>query len=360
MLRPIERKGRGLSVVWLVAGLVSALTIGFRIIEIIWLLPFFVGMLWYARRKNEISWREILVWMVGALVGGIIVASVHAWVYGSPFTLGYFLRDLPALASKDAITAPSVARWRVFFPYGFSKSQWWQNLRGLWTMGWWPWITVWAAASVLWFWRTKGRVAKEENVFLTILVGMTLWLSFYYGQGRFADHIGGQMFHLGNSLFRYQTPVIVGWTVWSLTTILRLLPTPWNRRVFAVAVLVLTILGGHWAYTDSQDGILINRQQREQYASIRDLVEKNSSPETIWISERSDKMVFPIRFATSGIPGMEEIKRFLKTQNQPVWLFRRPPSQRERDAFSAQGLDLVERYSFEREIVYEVRLRAGF
>lgn len=342
------------------SGLLAAITIGLRPVEAVWLLPVFVlvGWIWMwdqVERKGR-----IFAWLGGLLLGVGVVALIHAWVYGTPFSIGYLLRDLPAVSVQTvSASASSTSWWRAFFPYGFSFHQWQQNIRGTWTMGWWPWMVTWMIVVVTWVWKRRGAISRDEKIVLTGMLGLTVWLSFYYGQGRFADNIGGQLFHLGNSLFRYQTPIILAWTMWSLWAVRTYLPSPWNRRVFFVMAIGSMTLGSFWAFTDSQDGILINRQQRQQYAAIRAIVQEKSDPQTIWLSERSDKIVFPTRAATF-IQEPAEVRRFLQTQKNSVWMFRRPPSQAERDRWYAEGLEFIAKYPFDRETIYEVRLRSGY
>lgn len=346
---------------WFLPGLLAILAIGLRPTEAVWLLPLFVGWSVFSLQgSGKGVAKNIAAICIGALVGVTIVLGIHAWIYGSPFAIGYLFRDLPATVVPGAVTVTASSWWRPLFPYGFSPSQWWQNVRGAWTIGWWPWIALWTASIGVWSKRGWKDATKPEKAFFVWLAATTVWLSFYYGQGRFADNVGGQLFHLGNSLFRYQAPFIFGWTAWSLWVLSAHLPPRWNRAVLGLLVVVFSILGAHWAFTDDQDGVLINRAQRGTYGDIRAYVERESPPETIWLSERSDKMVFPLRASVSPLPSTKEIIRFLKTQTTPVWLFRRPPSQQERDRWYAEGLELIQKKSFERENIYEVRLRAGF
>ncbi len=346
----------------IVAGGMAAVAVGIRPIEGVWIVPGLFGTFVWARERFALSFRRaLLAWVIGFVLVAAAVAGLHAWVYGSPFAIGYFLRDLPALPSASAVpSVVPVARWRAFFPYGFSWRQAWENLQGMWALGWWPWMVAWAGGALAWLWKRRPNASRAERRVFVGLCLLTLWLGVYYGQGRYADHIGGEAFHLGSSLFRYLTPAFVGWTAW----LFWVLHTQTAGRVRQIAFGVLTI--GHlaggvaWAYTDPVDGILQNRHEREAYAQVREVVERESVPSLVWLSDRSDKIVFPARAAASPLPSIEEVRRFLKADAGPVWIYRRPPSQGERDAWHAAGLELVERHRFERELIYEVRLRAGY
>ena len=348
-----------------VIGILAAISIGLRPVEGIWLLPLYL-MMWGdwgrgPRLRGDDGGRKGsgVIWGAGFLGGAMMVLGVQMWVYGSPFAIGYLLRDVPSVVTAAIHQTTHLSWWRPFFPYGFSRHQWWQNIRGTFVMGWWPWMVLSVTACIVWWKRARKSASRLEKHLYIWLIGTTVWLSFYYGQGRFADNIGGQLFHLGNSLFRYQAPLLVGWTVWSLWVVRTYVSAPWNRRLFFALVAGSITVGSYWAIMDDQDGLLVNRVQREQYAAIRTFVDEQSAPNTLWLSERSDKMVFPSRLSAT-IPSLQELKRYLQVEKQPVWLFRRPPSQTERDQWTAEGLVLVVRRAFARESVFEVTLRNGF
>lgn len=344
------------------AGAVTAVAVGIRPIEGVWIVPGLLAVFVWARERFGVPFRRgMFAWSIGFLLVAGAVAGLHAWVYGSPFAIGYFLRDLPAVPNPSVVAAPiPVAHWRAFFPYGFSWRQAWENLQGMWSLGWWPWMVAWIGAALGWLWKGRPNASRAERGAFAGLCLLTLWLGVYYGQGRYADHIGGEPFHLGSSLFRYLTPAFVAWTAWLFWLVHAQTAGRARRIAFAVLAVGHLVGGAVWAYTDAVDGILQNRREREAYARVREVVERESLPSTVWLSDRSDKIVFPTRAAASPMPPVEEIRRFLKAGTGPVWIYRRPPSQSERDAWHAAGLELVERHRFERELVYEVRLRAGY
>lgn len=343
----------------LLAGLASALVIGWRPVEAVWLFPILIGAMIFWSVRSGSSRALTIVWWVVGFMGGIgIVGAVHALVYGAPWQIGYLLRDMPApVIAAHAGTAVVVEWWRPFFPFGFSLSQLRQNIQGSVFLGWWPWMLFWMAATGVWLLRLRNRFEKREAGVFVLLILTTLWLVFYYGQGRYADNIGGQAFHLGSSLYRYLTPIMVFWTVWSFWVVRRFMPERFATKAFFLLAMMHIVGGVAWAYLDPVDGILQNREDRQSYQAVRSMVLEKSSPQTIWLSDRSDKIVFPWRAAVSPLPNPEEVRRFLETQKQPVWIFRRPPGQQERDAWSATGLELVEKERFPREMVYEVRLK---
>ncbi len=344
------------------AGAFTALAVAIRPVEAVWIVPGILAIFCWKRERFAGAFiRAFIAWLIGFCLVVAVIAGLHAWVYGSPFAVGYFLRDLPARPNPLAsVVSEPVARWRAFFPYGFSLRQAWDNVRGMWGIGWWPWILTWAGATLFWLLKRRPSASRAERFSFLGVCLLTLWLGFYYGQGRYADHIGGQPFHLGSSLFRYLTPAFVAWTVWVFWVTRESLPQRLRKGTIIILASVHVIGGILWAYHDPVDGILQNRHERQTYAEVRAIVERESASSTIWLSDRSDKIAFPVRAATSPLPAVGEIRRFLQARTQPVWIYRRPPSQAERDAWRAEGLELIERQRFEREMIYEVRLRAGY
>ncbi|MBP7005751.1 hypothetical protein KBB27_01345 [Patescibacteria group bacterium] len=345
----------------MLVGLASAVVIGLRPVEIVWLLPIlFVALVFWSVRSASSRALTILWWILGLVAGFGMVGAIHALVYGVPWQIGYLLRDTPPIVTTMVSASATVTKWwQPFFPFGFSRGQLRQNILGSFFLGWWPWMVFWAVTASAWLIKTRFRPAKRELLTFGGAVLLTLWLVFYYGQGRYADNIGGLAFHLGSSLYRYLTPVVVAWTIWSFWTLRRVIPDRFARPVFFSLAIMHVVSGTVWAYTDPVDGILQNRADRQSYQRIREVVLKESTSNTIWLSDRSDKILFPWRAAVSPLPSPSEIRRFLERENQPVWIFRRPPGQQERDAWLAAGLELVEKERFAREIVYEVRKKAG-
>lgn len=340
----------------LIGGLI-ALAVGLRPTELVWTAPV-LGVCWYGARE---SWKGYIRWVVlGVSVGIFLILGLHWWVYGAPWLVGYLLPSSSSMVRDVSLaTAPS-SFWSRFFPYGFSLSRLRQNGVAAWQFGFWPWVCVWGVTTVAWVRVYRSSHSRLVKAAFVTLCWTTVWLIFYYGQGQYADHIGGQAMHLGSSFLRYLAPAALGWMGWAGWVLLSLPRTSRARVVCTLPLLASIIAGVIWAYTDSEDGLLRGRRERRHYASVRAQMLGLSDERAVWISDRSDKMLFPVRMSVSPLPSRAEIRRFLQGNQGGVFLYARPPRQQERDRWSQEGLELIERAHFARETIYEVRLRPGF
>ncbi len=340
-------------------GVLGAVTIGLRPTEIVWIAPVILALAYQSRAVWEGCYRWLAL---GTVVGAATVLGVHWWVYGAPWRIGYLLPSSSSLvAATPAAVEVAISSWRRWLPYGVSLSQLRANVDAAFWLGWWPWAIGIVAVLAAWVAERRARLSRGEGASVILLTWMTLWLLFYYGQGRYADHIGGQQMHLGSSFLRYMAPAVFGWLAFAAWAAME-----WARRArwraAVVVILLCSSIGGGitWAYTDAEDGLLRGRREREMYGDVRQTVQSIAPADSIWVSDRSDKMLFPSRMSVSPVPAREELFAFLQGQQGQVFLFARPPRQAERDAWMRAGLELIERQSFARETVYEVRLRPGF
>lgn len=350
-------------------GVVAALVLGLRPLEALWILPWWVLALFWRGAHKSVSRHQVRALMLGGVLGGGLVAGIHAWTYGAPWMIGYWLRALPVLDVPAVGVSPEDGSsvWRAVFPYGYAPRQLWTNARAAWSLGVWPWALLIALGGVALARRGREAFSQVQGGVILAFVWTACVLAVFYGQGRFSDHIGGLSMHLGNSFLRYTAPLWIGLTLWAWYQLGAWYDvskqgwTVWSRRSIATGFggLFLAFIGGGvaWAYTDAEDGILRGRREREHYAFVRSFVVDETDMSTIWLSERSDKMLVPARAATAGIPPLAEVRRFLEANQGRVWMYRRPLSQQDRDAWRKAGLDVIEHGRFPREIIYEVRLR---
>lgn len=337
-------------------GVLCAVTLGLRPTEVVWLLPVLLAC-WYQGRT---LWQGRTRWLfLGVSMGMGAVAGVHWWVYGAPWAIGYLLPPSSTETVRPLAAVHAPASWRRFFPYGFSLSQLRQNLQASFELGLWPWISVWVVSVISWLFPRRSFWKTRSFVVLILLSWMTGWLLFYYGQGRYADHIGGQAMHLGSSFLRYLAPALLGWMGWAAWYMLSC-SGRCSAFFFRLLLVALMVSGVAWAYTDAEDGLLRGRRERTQYAVVRADVLAMTDTRTLWISDRSDKMLVPERLSISPLPSKDAIREFLQAGEGAVLLYARPPRQQERDLWSQAGLELLERAHYERENIYEVRLRPDF
>ena len=72
------------------------------------------------------------------------------------------------------------------------------------------------------------------------------------------------------------------------------------------------------------------------------------------VSERSDKIFFPLFRGVSPIPAPEQLAALVQHQPIGIGLFARPLSQSQKDAWRHAGFDAQELVSFSRERLYRL------
>ena len=164
-----------------------------------------------------------------------------------------------------------------------------------------------------------------------------------------ADHIKPGAVTIGNSFLRYLLRCFL-WESIFLKGIEKMFSA---TRFYGVAIL-LCLCGLFTVFAKDDEGLLATRRELRRYASIRAAAMELLPPDTVILSERSDKIFFPVFRTVSPLPSVSERVRLTQTPDTSVALFARPLSQAERDAWRAAGVVSQELESFVRERPYHL------
>ena len=293
------------------AGLCAGFAIAMRPTEIVWMLPWvFLAFIKPRRTPPTSSCEEeglfkSLSFQEGA--GGVLafaipllLAAFVAWkTYGSPFAVGYFLRD--PIVKDAAISAPSTvvaSPQQIIWPFGIHPMN---VLRNTWfylVKMFWPW-TLALLAAVIAFWKNRG--ARPH-----ILVGAWTLVALVaiYGQAMYQDHVGVNVVSFGNSFLRYLLPmsVLVAFSAGALATKLPKVAT-------AVLAVALVAMGTNLAMRGSDESVLPARRELLKYMAQRIDAKRTFPSDTIFISARSDKVYVPDFLAVSPVPSADLVER---------------------------------------------------
>lgn len=334
------------------SGLLAGLALIIRPTEIIWILPWmFTARALGSGRSREIhqNAKDTAVFMATLL----IVCMFGAWVgwrtYGAWFTAGYQLRD-PIMASvgAGAMESGSSRSWFESWPFGFHPRNVAFNVYSYLIVYLFPWFLVVVSAAAL-AWKKKG------SKHLLILAAWTIIaLSILYGQSVYQDHIVVNAVSLANSFLRYLLPVSViaaaslGWCASRLPEIVRR-----HGTFLAALLIVLTGVCGAWtAFARDDEGLSRNREELQRYSAIREDAVAHLRPGTVILSDRSDKIFFPVYPAVSPLPSKESIRTL---KNESVALYLRTQTQEQLNDWRTEQMELVPLFTAGNESLYSVR-----
>ncbi len=261
--------------------------------------------------------RTILAFFLFGFAAPLVWSLFVAWqTYGSPWIVGYFLHDpiISFVASSPSIApATSVIRW----PFGFHPRAVWFNAKNYLLVFLWPWALVVLTALSLYI---RRRAARSILIVALWTVGM---LALLYGQAIYQDHVGVNIVSLGNSYLRYLLPVTVfialGGAALAHESVRRL-----PRAGFTSAIIIclaLSIGGMHLALAHPTEGVFAVRHELQRYETIRAKTLALTNPEDLILSERSDKIFFPLRRVASPLPDYERMYDLVMQASQNVFVF---------------------------------------
>lgn len=351
---------------YILMGVCSVLLFSFRPIEFIWFAPWLV---WFGRDIRPTR-RHLIEFVIGALIIFIPLAALAHGAYGSVFGFGYGRSDrvasiqyqVSSIGQSSATSDTSYALLdTVHLPFGFHPHAILWNVRVY--FGWilLPWTFLSIGCLVQYLRRRKTRARARRRDMLIVLSGWTvLILLVIYGSGVYLDRFGPMhTATIGNSFLRYLLPLapLVGLAFAFLWRQYFSLPT--YRRWGMACGIFLVMFGMYRGLLADDEGVLATRRAIQQYPAIRQAASHWFQPGDIILSERSDKIFFPLFRGVSPLPSMEQIQLLSQVAEVRIGLFSRPLSQAQKDAWLRAGLEAQELLSFPREKLYRlVRVRS--
>jgi hypothetical protein len=318
---------------WPIAGLTLGMALMMRPPEAVWLIPLAVAAVVASVRQSandkpaspsrtsgpadqrtRLKLRLMLLVVPLLMVLGV-GAYLGRQTYGHWFISGYQVRpDYAAVTAKAVATSTVVAEaqtvpvWQTLpfslHPKNIIWNAWHYLGRFLW-----PWtllVLVW-----LGFWVKDKGWSKSDKWTIGALAWTAVWLVAFYGNGIYQDHVGVNYASMGNSYLRYLLPlsVLAALTFGSLAN--RLWKS-WTTRALAICLVVMLVAVGSWsALTRDDESVQANQAELARYADIRRETQTWLWPQTVVLSDRSDKIFFPSFPAVSPLPDPKSIKALL-------------------------------------------------
>ncbi len=344
----------------LLAGLCIGAALIIRPVESLWFLPWcLVG--WFGVTPSQERSRSSLA---GWGVGGIMLMLcafffVNASVYGHWWSIGYWLRD-NAVQHLDLEVQPIVHVHLL--PFGVHPKNILWNLRSFF----WGFLApTWGILGAAFFLYFRAHKVSFRDALLKVhpCIWASLWTVFVllviYGSGLYQDHVQIGAVTLANSFLRYMLPLapLAGLAA---AYLFDHTPSVYAARGFVYAALLFLIAFAVFTTCFKDDESLFQtRRELRRYIEIERRTQTLFPRGGIVLSERSDKIFSESFMAVSPLPPQSEIIRLVKDENVhvPVALYLRPLSQRDRDAWRAEGIDLIDLQSFGREHLFQLSVR---
>jgi hypothetical protein len=302
-LRPWQSLAKGRGIVWLemmIDDLAGFFIIGFaflvRPVEIIWLAPLLIAMLWFSRKSlNAVR-----------IIAGVLIAAAFAGVFGyenltlyggilnSGYTAGSLTPGVAAPAIGVASRLPAfLSSPRAFIlPFGFHPHA---ALVNMWTymvaFAWWL-----PALAAVGFFLTKDRAARRR--LSRIFWWTAAVVGIYYGSGIFVDSSVSQ-WTVGSSYLRYFLPASIMLVPLAAEGVSRMSAA--RRYVAPLVIGIFIVLSAWTVYYRSPESLVPMLATLRNYETIKTAVLKEVKPESIIITERDDKVFFPDRRVVIGL-----------------------------------------------------------
>ncbi|MDD5726150.1 MAG: hypothetical protein PHC53_01920 [Patescibacteria group bacterium] len=359
---------------WPMAGALLGLACVIRPPEAVWLLPLAVFAILYNKhlviarsssdeaisgdcRATSNSARND---KVKAVVAGVVFALMllgGAYLgyktYGHWLASGYQIRPMTTVVSDQTVqqaTSKAVSIFSIQPLATHPKSMLWNAWKYL--------------GGILWPWTLMGILSLglciQKRVWTTpekwIMAGALwtfVWLVGFYGNGLYQDHVGTNIPSMGNSYLRYLLPLSVMAAV-GAGYLVNELWKYWSLRTMAVVLTAFLVFVGLWdASARDDEGMLANQKEFFRYAAIRQQARSMLAPGTVVLSDRSDKIFFPVFPAVSPMPKPEDIVALGGKVN--VALFMRTINDREASDWQSKGINLVPLFTSNNESLYDVK-----
>ena len=303
---------------WLTAGFLFGLAAAVRPTELLWMVVW-IAAAWLAGKEAKAKFpprRGLALFFAGAAVFPALAAFMAWKTYGTPFIIGYWLHD-PAV-NLSGSSGPRPAASSPGWPFGFHPRNVWFNLQGYVFGLLAPWVVISLAAAVFWL------RAKQKSLPIAVGTITAVLLVLVYGQAIYQDHVGRDVVSIGNSFLRYLLPVtpFAAAAAAALVGLVARSTTPRRAKVFTLLFIGGLAAAGIWNAINHDDEAL--RQgvgELDRYEMIRRAVFNKYGRHAIVVSDRSDKIFFPVTRVVSPLPDDAKLADLVANSPDPVLIF---------------------------------------
>lgn len=276
------------------AGLMIGLALLFRASEVIWMV--IAGVVLFAYFYKSFGWKNLIKFVVGALVGFLPFFFWNSAVFGDALQIGYTASE--SVSSVSSVSSPT--SWvqsisELVFPFGFHPRLAWHNFFNYQVVLTW-WMTVLAVLGLPLMWFSKSRALKAIVV-ATFFAGV--YLTFFYGSWSIVDNPDPNAVTLANSYIRYWLPIFL------VSTIPAALYIEWlaskkktliaQRAFIGLMILIVGLLSARLVFFHPDDGLVQTRAVLIENVETRDKIVSLTEYDSVIVVDHADKIIFPHR-----------------------------------------------------------------
>lgn len=272
---------------YLAGSLFFALAIACRPPEIIWLAPLLFLFFYYLRPKlHKLRIINSLI-----IFGVVIIWALYLnkAVFGGYFLTGYSNFQGNSLPSETSLANNNIFSW--LFPFGIDLLLAAKNyIKYFWFLIW-P-YSIFILLGTWQILRVKNN--NKERKYLLAYFVISILLVLYYGSWNFSDALVKNLNTISISYVRYFLPLFIMSMPLVVIGINYLTRSLKNKYFWQLAILLfLIVFSVNQVVFTKNDGLLAHGQYVQDYYRQWQAIKKIAPADSIIISERSDKYLYP-------------------------------------------------------------------
>lgn len=276
---------------WLfgLSGLTAGLSVAFRSSEIFWLL--LIAIIWFYSYRRQLSWRFIVCFVLGGLIGFSPIILANLIIYGQPLSIAY-----QTIGLGQAVNLGSTVSLlkQLILPFGWhpkiilnTVGNYLITLNWLWfilvTVGW------------LWLGRNLNKFNQRQKSIFGLTILISLWLIILYGSWLFNDNPDPKAVTIGTSYVRYWLPVYALALIPAAVYLGKLSAKYLGKYLVAVFLLGYLVWSAYAVIWSEPEGLLRVRFNVEKFDKVGQAVQQLTPVNSVIVSGKTDKFFWPER-----------------------------------------------------------------
>lgn len=301
---------------YLLSILFLALALIVRSSEIIWVMTIFLSLLICSRKR--INWKKASTGFLMILIFAIPVIYFNIQNNGSATSIAYLENIGP-----ETHTIFHYVK-KIILPFGFHPNNMKFTIYNfIFKLIWWHSIAL--LISLIFIFIKKKEIKKEHWLYIGLWAFLSIFLFVYYGSWLFFDNPDPKAITIGSSYLRYILPYFVfgiPLIAWSLSKIK--FHKKYLNNLIIILILGFMFLNSYLIVMKCpQEGILKISNDLKTYQNRTDLIIAFTETNSIIMTSRADKYIFPYRnvlYLKSEVYNYENFNKIID-EDIPLYYF---------------------------------------